>query len=146
MVRIPFPPPARPSQQQIAVGKSHQIPIISGHLLVACRQEHGGRLGAARPPEVRDTKTVYPSAGNDEPVALIEPDYGVTAVTSPRRDWSGLGRWRHRFRWAGRKLYAAPPAMRIVAIAATILLVFTAINLVYHVLRKPTEMFVLVNG
>src|SRR5438105_12226149 len=44
------------------------------------------------------------------------------------------------------KLYAAPPAMRIVAIAGTILLVFTAINLVYHVLRKPTEIFVLVNG
>ena len=36
--------------------------------------------------------------------------------------------------------------MRIVAIAAAILLVFTAINLVYHVLRKPTEIFVLVNG
>jgi len=36
--------------------------------------------------------------------------------------------------------------MRIVAIAGTILLVFTAINLVYHVLRKPTEIFVLVNG
>jgi hypothetical protein len=67
-------------------------------------------------------------------------------VTSPRRDWSGLGRWRHRFRWAGGKLYAAPPTTRIVAIAATILLVFTAINLVYHVLRKPTEIFVLVNG
>jgi len=67
-------------------------------------------------------------------------------VASPRRDCGGLGRWRHRFRWAGRKLYAAPPAMRIVAIAGTILLVFTSINLVYHVLRKPTEIFVHVNG
>jgi hypothetical protein len=56
-VRIPFPPPASPSQQrQIAVAKSHQIPIISGHLLVAGRREHGGRRGAAPPPEVRDTK------------------------------------------------------------------------------------------
>ena len=36
--------------------------------------------------------------------------------------------------------------MRIVAIAGTILLVFTSINLVYHVLRKPTEIFVHVNG
>jgi hypothetical protein len=36
--------------------------------------------------------------------------------------------------------------MRIVAIAAIILAVFTATNLVYHVLRKPPEMFVLVSG
>lgn len=43
-------------------------------------------------------------------------------------------------------MHAAPPAMRIVAIAAAILFVFTAINLLYHVLRKPTEIFVLVNG
>jgi hypothetical protein len=33
--------------------------------------------------------------------------------------------------------------VRIAAIAATVLLVFTAINLVYQVLRKPAEIFVL---
>jgi hypothetical protein len=33
------------------------------------------------------------------------------------------------------------PAMRIMVIAATILAVFCAANLVYQVVRKPTEMF-----
>ena len=44
-------------------------------------------------------------------------------------------------RWVGRKLAAAPRAIRIVAIAATVLAVFFAANFVYHVVRKPTEMF-----
>jgi hypothetical protein len=45
-----------------------------------------------------------------------------------------------------RKLNAAPPAMRIIVIAATILAVFCAANLVYQVVRKPTEMFLPVSG
>jgi hypothetical protein len=36
--------------------------------------------------------------------------------------------------------------MRIVVITATILAVFSATNLVYHVVRKPTEMFFPVSG
>jgi hypothetical protein len=52
-----------------------------------------------------------------------------------------LSRWRQRTRWAQRKLNAAPPAMRIIVIVATILAVFCAANLVYQVVRKPTEMF-----
>src|SRR5207245_4150809 len=36
--------------------------------------------------------------------------------------------------------------MRTVVIAATILAVFSATNLVYHVARKPTEMFAPVSG
>jgi len=67
-------------------------------------------------------------------------------VTSLHRDWSALRRWRERVRWAGRKLNAAPPALRIVAIAATVLAMLTVINLVYHVLRKPTELFAFVSG
>jgi uncharacterized surface protein with fasciclin (FAS1) repeats len=34
-----------------------------------------------------------------------------------------------------------PRAVRIVVIAATILAVFSATNLIYHVVRKPTEVF-----
>ena len=49
-------------------------------------------------------------------------------------------------RWVGRKLAAAPLAIRIVAIAATVLAVFFAANFVYHVVRKPTEMFFPVSG
>jgi hypothetical protein len=46
-----------------------------------------------------------------------------------------------RARWVWCKLNAAPKTMRIVVIAATILAVFSAMNLVYQVLRKPTEVF-----
>ena len=62
-----------------------------------------------------------------------------------RRDWMlfflGLGPWRQRARWAQHKLNAAPSATRIIVIVATILAVFCAANLVYQVVRKPTEMF-----
>jgi hypothetical protein len=59
---------------------------------------------------------------------------------------SGIRRWRERVTWAGRKLYAAPAAIRIVAIAATAFLGLFVINLVYHVLGKPTEIFAFVSG
>src|SRR5271169_4092213 len=49
-------------------------------------------------------------------------------------------------RWVGRKLAAAPRTLRIAAIAATVLAVFFAANFVYHVVRKPTEMFFPVSG
>ena len=57
-----------------------------------------------------------------------------------------VGRWRKRARWVWCKLNAVPKTVRIVVIAATILAVFSAINLVYHVLRKPTEVFAPVSG
>jgi hypothetical protein len=49
-------------------------------------------------------------------------------------------------RWVGRKLAAAPRAVRIVAIAATVLAVCSATNLIYQIARKPTEMFFPVSG
>jgi hypothetical protein len=49
-------------------------------------------------------------------------------------------------RCVSRYLAAAPRAIRIVAIAATVLAVFFATNLIYQVARKPTEMFFPVNG
>ena len=67
-----------------------------------------------------------------------------------RRDWNALlrrlRRWRKRARWARRKLNAAPRAVRIVVIAATVLAVLSATNFVYQVMRKPTEMFFPVSG
>src|SRR5215470_5250097 len=71
-------------------------------------------------------------------------------LTFIRRDWTlfflGLRRWRQRARWAQHKQNAAPSAMRIIVIVATILAVFCAANLVYQVVRKPTEMFFPVSG
>ena len=67
-----------------------------------------------------------------------------------RRDWTlffvGFRRWRKRARWVWHKLNAAPSAIRIAVIAATVLAVFSATNLVYQVVRKPTEMLFPVSG
>jgi hypothetical protein len=54
--------------------------------------------------------------------------------------------WRKRARWAWHKLNAAPSAIRIVVIAATVLAGFSVTNLVYQVVRKPTEMLFPVSG
>jgi hypothetical protein len=67
-----------------------------------------------------------------------------------RRVWTlfraGFRRWHKRARWARRRLNAAPPAMRTVIIAAIVFAVLFATNLVYQVMRKPTEMFFPVSG
>lgn len=69
---------------------------------------------------------------------------------SLRRDCDGVrrrfGRWRELVRRAGHKWYAAPSPVRIAVAAAIIVAVLSATNLAYHVLRKPTEIFVLVSG
>jgi hypothetical protein len=65
--------------------------------------------------------------------------------TPIRRDRSALlrrvGRWCKRARWVSCKRKVVPKTVRIVVIAATILAVFSGMNLVYQVLRKPTEVF-----
>src|SRR5438128_1173714 len=64
--------------------------------------------------------------------------------TRVRRGWNvfhrRLRRWRKRARWARRRLNAAPLVVRVTVIAAALLTVFSAANLVYQVMRKPTEM------
>jgi hypothetical protein len=55
-----------------------------------------------------------------------------------------MRRWRGSARWARKKLAAAPSPVRIVGVGAIILVAFTLTNLVYHVLRKPTELFFIV--
>src|SRR5215471_17901166 len=54
---------------------------------------------------------------------------------------SRLRRWRRRARWARRKLARVPRAIRIAASLAILLAVFAGVNLVYQVIRKPTELF-----
>src|SRR5215831_2636007 len=67
-------------------------------------------------------------------------------MTLRRSEWSGIRRWRERVTWAARNLYAAPAAIRVLAIAAIVVLGLLVTNLVYHVLCKPTEMFALVSN
>jgi hypothetical protein len=52
-----------------------------------------------------------------------------------------LRRWPRGARWARRKLAQAPLMVRIAVVVAMILATFTLTNLVYHVIRKPTELF-----
>src|SRR5260370_27738314 len=52
-----------------------------------------------------------------------------------------VGRWRKRARWVQRKFKAVPKVIRVPVIAAAVLAVFSGMNLVYQVLRKPTEVF-----
>jgi hypothetical protein len=55
-----------------------------------------------------------------------------------------LRRWRQGARWARRKLARAPLIARIVGVVAILLAVVTLANFVYHVIRKPTELFVFI--
>jgi len=105
------------------------------------------RAGVARHSCSRRKKNVRaPSIPKLSPRATSAPPPGVHI----RRDWSTLlrrvGRCRKRARWVWRKLNAVPKTVRITVIAATVLTVFSATNLVYHVLRKPTEVFAPVSG
>jgi hypothetical protein len=70
----------------------------------------------------------------------------VAAVPPRKSRGHRGGDWRKRARWLWYKLNAAPAAMRIVVVAAIILAVFSATNLVYQVVRKPTEVFSPVSG
>lgn len=57
-----------------------------------------------------------------------------------------LDRWRNRARQARRILEATPPAVRTIAFVMVAIAIFAAVNLVYHVVRKPTEMLFPVSG
>jgi Transglycosylase SLT domain len=60
----------------------------------------------------------------------------------PRKRKSFLPRLRRGARWARRKLARAPRLVRIALVATILLAVVTLTNLVYHVVHKPTELFV----
>ncbi|MBR0697824.1 transglycosylase SLT domain-containing protein [Bradyrhizobium lablabi] len=55
-------------------------------------------------------------------------------------------RWRRSVRWAQGKLARAPRAVRIVGVVAILLVVAALVNLVYHVIHKPTELFIFVGN
>ena len=52
-----------------------------------------------------------------------------------------LRRWRRRARWARRRLASAPLIARIAGGVAILLAIAALVNLVYHVIHKPTELF-----
>jgi transglycosylase-like protein with SLT domain len=69
--------------------------------------------------------------------------------TLVRRSWNSfLPRLRGWLgtRWARRKLATAPRVVGIVGAIAIFLVAFFLVNIAYHVVRKPTELFFLVGG
>jgi len=67
----------------------------------------------------------------------------------PRKSKSLLPRlrsFRRGARWARKKLARTPRTIRIAGVAAILLAVVALLNIVYHVIRKPTELFVLVGN
>jgi len=67
--------------------------------------------------------------------------------TRIRQGWNALLRLSRRgARWLRRTLTAAPRAVRLVGLAALVVAAFALANLVYHVVRKPSELFVVVGG
>jgi transglycosylase-like protein with SLT domain len=55
-----------------------------------------------------------------------------------------LRRWRRRTRWARQQFSRTPRAIQIAGSVAILLAVFSLVNLVYHVILKPTELFAFV--
>jgi Transglycosylase SLT domain len=71
------------------------------------------------------------------------------AVRKGRGGWNVLHRlhgWRERATWVRQKLAVAPPAARIVVMVVVVLAAVAVANLVYQVVRKPTEMLFPVSG
>jgi len=57
-----------------------------------------------------------------------------------------IPRLRRSARWVRRKLARAPRTVRIVGVVAILLAVLALTNLAYHVVHKPTELFVVVGN
>ena len=55
-----------------------------------------------------------------------------------------LRRWRRRARWARERLARTPRIVRVAGSVAILLAVLALVNLVYHVILKPTELFAFV--
>ena len=64
--------------------------------------------------------------------------------TNRKRLLTRLRRWRRRARWARERLSRAPRIVRIAGSVAILLAVAALVNLVYHVILKPTELFAFV--
>jgi hypothetical protein len=80
------------------------------------------------------------------PRAISPPPPGVHIRRNSSALLGRIARWRKRARWMQYKLKAVPKVIRVVVIAAAVLAVFSGMNLVYQVLRKPTEVFAPVSG
>jgi hypothetical protein len=61
--------------------------------------------------------------------------------TKRHRLLTGLRRWRRRARWACERFARAPRAVKIAGGVVILPAVAALMNLVYHLILKPTELF-----
>src|ERR1700687_4179263 len=108
-------------------------------LLAASRCGRPSTGPTARPPHNRLTIPV--SSSHPAKPGIRKKRFGQSWHTFLR---SGC-RWRGA-RWARRKLATVPPEARIAFVVATILTVVSLANVVYQVVRKPTELLFFVGG
>jgi hypothetical protein len=79
----------------------------------------------------------------------IRPHHGMIGAVmaaSPAATRRSPRTRRRRVGGAWQKLKAVPRSLRIVGVVVLLVAVFSVVNLVYQVLRKPTEMFFPVSG
>src|SRR4051794_8229600 len=84
-----------------------------------------------------------PATGQPSPVSSSRTAKPPFRKSRAGQSWSALLRAVRRWRGGRRvrrKLAAAPPAVRIAFIVAAFLTAFFLANLVYQVVRKPTEL------
>jgi hypothetical protein len=79
---------------------------------------------------------------NPNQLASLDTDFTVPKQSSNAIARNSLtGRWRKLAQRAQRKLEALPAAMWVIIISTAVLAVFSVTDIVYQVLRKPTEVF-----
>lgn len=86
------------------------------------------------PPHNRPTIPVSSSRATKPPVRNRRIRKGWTTFLRSVRRWRGT-------RWARERLAAIPTAVRIAFVVIIILAALPLVNLVYQVIRKPTELF-----
>ena len=131
-------PPALPGSQSATSGV-----LFSAH--------PGYRFTLARPPSLFGPwRTVRGVPSNDNvPQVILAVPPSRPAKVRPRRSRAGkrwatlrrrVGGWRVGA-WAQRILTASFRPVRTIVIIAAVLAVFFVVNIVYQVVRKPTELF-----
>jgi hypothetical protein len=98
-----------------------------------------------------DYLNAVPEAHNRPNIRVSSPRIAKSRSRKTRVRQSRNSLLRRVSRWRGarlvrRTLSAAPRAVRIVCLTALVLAAFSLTNLVYHVVRKPSELLFFVGG
>jgi hypothetical protein len=102
------------------------------------------RVSATR--DLRAVRLVAPGGNFEENDAVSSPRPGKSPSRKTRVRKGRKTLLRRVGRWVRRRLAAAPRPLRIVGVAAILLAAFALANIVYHVVRKPSELFFVIGN